>query len=376
MQFNRLEFTTFPRTWGIITIPENFVVYRGGTREPLLSTDPRFFSDFQTADMYSKMQPNYNTYACCTNELKLIDLRTLRYLFLEYVGYNKLLFGKEELGLINKIIFALGLIPIKNQLEYIQNNADTHTGLYHWKNKYPDEGNITDIEYDIRCNYEEIIGSGPMPMNFEENISYYMNFGNRISECSIDDYMVGLLKIIFQDTIDGYIAPRLETVWHNFNFHPELCLFNPSKSLQLCTKVPSNIDPDAHIPPINIGTLLGIRVIADYDMMLGGEGNNNEHTVCKKNDKFQYFKEIKHNFANEEDTKEKNIEIVKHWHILETKSESEIESKSVPIVPFFDIFNKNSPVLKSQVKSQVKKIQENTRNENTRKGIQYDLELF
>jgi hypothetical protein len=32
------------------------------------------------------------------------------------------------------------------------------------------------------------------------------SFGNRISECSIDDEVVALLKIIFGDTIDGYIS--------------------------------------------------------------------------------------------------------------------------------------------------------------------------
>ncbi len=359
MQFNRLEFNEFPRTWGVITIPENFVVYRGGTSPPLLKSDPRFFSDFNTADMYTRMQPNYKTYACCTNELKLMDIRTLKYLFLEYVGYNRLMFTDDELGLIKKIKFALGLIPIKNQLDYIQTYADVHTGLYHWKTKYPNPGNLSDVEYDIRCNYEEKIGNGPMHMNFEENIEYYMSYGNRISEGSIDDYMVGLLKIIFKDVIDGYIAPRLETVWHDFNFHSELCLFDPSKSLKLCTEVPSGVtDPDSYIPPINIGALLGTRVIADFDFMLGGgKEDGEERSKCARKDKFEQLKTLPQNFANENDTKTIQEEIKKHWKIEQV--EEDLSDKTVPFKEnFYEVFGNTS-------KTQVSKI--NTDNINTGK---------
>lgn len=392
MQYNRLEFTSFPRTWGIITIPENFVVYRGGTKPPILGSDPRFFSDFSTADMYTRIQQNYKTYACFTNELKLMDIRTLRYLFLEYVGHNRLMFTDDEIGLIKKIKFALGLIPIQEQFDYIHNYTDIHTGLYHWKNKYPDANNIHDIEYDLRCNYEIKIGNGAMPMNFDENISYYMNFGNRASECSIDDYMVGLLKIIFKDTIDGYIAPTLETIWHDFNFHPELCLFDPSKSLKICTEVPTGItDPDSFIPPINIGSLLGTRVVADFDMMLGGSPE--ERQACKKNES-TYFSEIKHNFTNDEDTTEKNIEVSKIWHVKEDSSNTGVE-KTVPILDFSDVFekgkvnsqftNQEKSQVKTQVSTQVKKITiQNSKINSKIKQIpkteiqdnRYDPELF
>lgn len=380
-QFNRLEFTEFPRTWGIITIPENYVVYRGGTTPPFLKSDPRFFSDFQTANMYTQIQPGYKTYACCVNELKLMDIRTLRYLFLEYVGYNRLMFSDEELGLIKKILFALGLIPLKEQLQYIQTGADIHTGLQHWKNKFPDENNISDLEYEIRCDYEAKTGGGPIPMNIDENIEYYMNFGNRISECSIDDYMVGLLKIIFQDTIDGYIAPRLETVWHDFNFHPELCLFNPSKSLKLCSEVPTSIpNPDAFITPIHIYTLLGTKKIADYNVVIGG-GNSNGSKCKIRKDKntiqSEQFKEIDQNFTNVTDTTKITSEIAEKWHAIKSSPEPD---KTVPIVSSDIFFNK---VPNSQAKkipnSQVKRTQVQRQTvQNTRNGIQdeVDPELF
>ncbi len=389
MQFNRLEFNEFPRTWGVITIPENFVVYRGGTGPPLLKSDPRFFSDFHTADLYTRMQPNYKTYACCTNELKLMDIRTLRYLFLEYVGYNRLMFTDDELGLIKKIKFALGLIPIKNQLDYIQTYADVHGGLYHWKSKYPDPGNLSDIEYDIRCNYEEKIGNGPMHMNFEENIEYYMSYGNRISEASIDDYMVGLLKVIFQDAIDGYIAPRLETVWHDFNFHSELCLFDPSKSLKLCTEVPTGVtDPDAYVPPINIGTLLGTRVVADFDFMVGG-GDEENRSKCERKDKLEQFKTLSQNFANENDTKTIQKEIKKHWKIEQV--EEDLSDKTVPFKEnFYEVFGKynssrknSSHVVKTNTGINSKIIKTNTGiNSKKENSIRietrdiYDPELF
>lgn len=271
---HRLDFTEFPRVWGLIHVPENYVVYRGGTKPPLLSTDPRFFSDFPTANEYTNMtnQRNgaqtYKTYGCCTKELRLMDLRTMRYLFWEYVGYNKLWFDDKELKLVEKALFALGLMSLKEQYEFIQRNANPSNGLGAWLQKY---ATLHEVYYDVECAF---VSYAPIDQfNIDAMMSHYVQFGNRISECSIDDEVVALLKNVFGDTVDGYIAPTFDTVWHDFRFNPELCLFDPSRSLKFTTEVPAHItNPDAIITPVSLSDiLLGYSTrIAEHDLVKGG----------------------------------------------------------------------------------------------------------
>lgn len=304
-KYHRLDFKSFPRVWGLIVIPENHVVYRGGTRPPQLSTDPRFFSDFPTASEYTRLTneqkgaQTYKTFACVTKEIKLVDLRTLRYLLQEYVGHNRLLFDDEELKLVKKTMFALGLMSLKEQYEYIKQNQNDDNGLSAWIEKFP---SLQDVYNSVEC---EFLSNAAAEFNVDNILTHYTAFGNRISDCSIDDEMVAVLKNVVGDTVDGYIAPEFDTVWHSFRFNPELCLFDPSASLKFCKEVPKGMtNPDVYVPPIDINDILlgySMRIAGEGDLMKGGsrDGVTFEGTCKMKTKKEDPTEALPKNFAYE-----------------------------------------------------------------------------
>lgn len=326
-KYYRVDFTSFPRVWGVINIPENFVVYRSGTRAPLLSTDPRFFSDFPTAKTYElMMNGSYKTYGCCLKDVKLMDLRTLRYLFWEYVGYNRLWFSDDELLLVKKALFALGLMSLDDQYQFIKAHHTEHTGLEGWLNKY---SSIEEVHYDIECS----MGDEPHSMiNRDKTLEHYNNFGNRISETSIDDEVVALLKSIFGDTIDGYIAPTFDTVWHDFRFNPELCLFDPSACIKFCTEVPPHVlDPDRIVPPIELPIIVAglYKNIAGSDYVKGG--GSLEGKACRLRNDVPPKEDS--NFANERDTSDVVRKVEAIW-----KSKPTRQDQSISEVPMKNIY--------------------------------------
>jgi hypothetical protein len=350
---HRLDFKEFPRVWGLIHVPENYVVYRGGTKPPLLSTDPRFFSDFQTANEYTSMtnQRNgaqtYKTYACCTKELRLMDLRTMRYLLQEYVGYNRLWFDDQELRLVEKAMFALGLMSLKDQYEFIKRYAHPSNGLELWLQRYP---TLQDVYYDIEC---ESLGNAPIDQfNIDAMMSHYVQFGNRISDCSIDDEVVALLKNVFGDTVDGYIAPTFDTVWHNFRFNPELCLFDPSHSLKFTSEVPSHVvDPDAIVTPISItDILLGYSTrIAEHDLVKGGARDGvTFNGSCKidknkKKDTQAAIDNLPRNFAYEGSSASSKVATVWKQEKLPPRNQNTSEKRPVEYkTDFFESITKSA----------------------------------
>lgn len=329
--YKRLEFNSFPRVWGIITIPSNFIVYRGGTKSPNLRSDPRFFSDFTTANVYTTTRPGYKTYGCATKELKLMDLRTMRYLFWEYVGYNRLYFDEKQLNLINKISFALGLMSLSDQYNFIQKYKDIeHKGLQLWANNFH---TINDILIKFNCS---VLSSFATQSNINELALHYSSFGNRISECSIDDEVVALLKLIFGETVDGYIAPILDSVWHDFQFNPELCLFDPNKSLGICSEVPIDIlDPDLIIPPINISVLLDItsdKIVkgqaGEFNYIKKGGQLKDQCPIINEEKQKEFINSIPVNFINEKETSDTWMRIKSIWEPSNNTNEIKINSSN------------------------------------------------
>lgn len=311
-KYSSLSFNYFPRVWGIITIPEKTIIYRGGTKKPNLGKDPRFFSDFDTARLYmnkvNEQKPgNYNVYACVTKELKLVDLRTLRHLFTEYIGYNDLLFNDDELNKIEIVKFAFGLMTLSEQFVFIKNNHNKFTGLKDWDEKYRTFRNVSN---DFNCS---LLEDAPEGFDIKRIEKHYMQYGHRISECSIDDIVVAFLKSIFGDTIHGYIAPFISSLWHGFNFPPELCLFDPNNSLKFSGQVPEKYinNPEIKVPEIDISVLLEViypkQKIAQRDYIKGGsngeEFEEGESCPIKTSDEYKnkkkFFENIPKNFTNE-----------------------------------------------------------------------------
>lgn len=319
-QYRRLEFTNFPRVWGTIIIPaRNFVVYRSGTKTPIFTNDPRFFSDFENANIYTKMNSNYKVYACILKELKLMDLRSMKYLLLEYVAHNKIWFNTQQLVIIEKALFALGLMPIQSQYEYLSNDIQN---LGEFVKIYPSLVNVYEA---IQCYQLKTPPNDIHQYDVNKYLTHLVGFGSRISSCAIDDEVVGLLKYLFGDTVDGYIAPTQETVWHNHNFHPELCLFNPNKSLSSVTDLPSNItNPDALIIPYSINDILlgyTIPTTKGYDLLRGGSEFTSECKVSTP------FLNIEQNFAYESETSQNIAKIWQEKTLENSKTNSKKSNK-------------------------------------------------
>lgn len=322
INFSNLRFSQFPRVWGIITIPENFICYRAGTKNPVLGNNPRFFSEYNIAKLYADEDNYYKIYACIINELKLVDLRTLRYLFIEYIGYNDLLFSEEELENINLTKFALGLMSLNDQHIFMTQNLQKYPGLDFWISKYD---TFADVLYDIEC--EKNINNDSSQFDIDKNEKLYSSFGQRISDCAIDDKVVAFLKNIFSDTIDGYISPHINSVWHGFNFPPELCLFTPNISLKKCGEVLDNNLKIINEPDVDISVLLNVTYplpkIAQKDYIKGG---GTQTCLLKTSDKYkeeqEKIKKIPKNFLYEKTLTNSNKNTVKYGNLYSNSSNS------------------------------------------------------
>lgn len=223
--YKELNFLHFPRVCGIIKIPLHTIIYITDNNKPRLGELPKFFTDHINSAIYKKKKEGYNIFTCSTNKINLMDIRSLKYLFVEYIGYNGIDFNKIDLILIEKTRFALGLMNIKDQYNFIINNIEKYPKLQLFKDTFPF---FNSLKKSINLN--KINKLDPILM------SHYLQFGHRCSEESIDNEVAIFLKNIFGNKIDGYISPHVESIWHNYNFHQEICLFTPKLLLNKCTK--------------------------------------------------------------------------------------------------------------------------------------------
>lgn len=275
--FLLLDFDEFSRVWGIIDIPENLAVFRSGSKAPYNNTKPRWFSKHETSNNYKTLNAKYENYTCILKKgVKLMDLRVLKYLFQEYVAYNIFpSLNKDEIDLINKTMFALGLMPLADQLEYLHRNADPErkNNYFNFWTNNPNYASVDSVKNIIKCYISK--NKNETDIDYSNKIKHYSEFGNRISDCKTDDIAAGLLKQIFGDTIDGYIAPKISSAWH-LNFHPEICLFNPQTSIESC-----EVTRGSHIAKESIriqNIISGANTVTGYVTKTGG---SIEEIVCQ-----------------------------------------------------------------------------------------------
>jgi hypothetical protein len=199
-----IRFEEFPLTWGIIDIPDNTVFYRTGDYLPTKENIPRWFSDFETASVYKQLKPSRTLFMCTTKKMKLIDLRVLRYIFMEDVLFKNKKFSPAESHFIKQVLFALGCLNFNEQLEM-----------------------INEMDDNLKCFF---IGDTKVKLKHAHWMLKSMGKGQRISIGEIDALMVQFFKHMYPD-VDGYIAPKIDTPWHNI-FHQEICLFDPQSVLK------------------------------------------------------------------------------------------------------------------------------------------------
>lgn len=232
-----LELAKFPMSTNYITLPQNIILYRSSRTPANRTTDVRFFSEYNIAQIYEDITTHNYVYEYkLITPTNLLDIRYLKYMMLELIlntrdlqfilnrnpetagDYGKALayvpitdttkvrhvVGKELLDFrkpkhvayVNAFLFAFGLVP----------STDQHT-IY--KDTF---GVLSELPNITR----------PEPFN---------HIGYRWSTMELDDLAVQLFKVNFEHIIDGYVAPIFNTHYHDGMFHQEICIFNPSKSL-------------------------------------------------------------------------------------------------------------------------------------------------
>lgn len=192
-----LTFKKFPIIFDPITIKQGFILYRySKTSDPINTTEPRFFSDYDTATYYDRSfgTGSKQIYACKMKQLFLIDIRLAKSFILE-LGIQA-----EEDGSMNR------------------NDA-----LREYYNLFMKAFGFMSLQKQLENTSQQNL---PSPIE---------NYGLRSSETSRDDKVVSFMKELFGDYFDGYIAPEMKAV-KNINehgyLHSEICLFNPSKCIE------------------------------------------------------------------------------------------------------------------------------------------------
>ena len=197
MEYN-LNFEKFPICFSPIHLPKWAVLYRYSQSliPPEKNMEPRFFGVYETAKTYDTTfgTDAHDIWACRMNELKLLDVRMMKFMLLEAL----------------KDIEPFWL-----------------TKLYTIK-----ENPITFSEI-IRIF---MFAYGLQPREQEVTPSLLSKYGNRQSYTNLDDIAIALMKFIFYPEFDGYISPFLPLA-NGASFLHEICIFDPSKSIDASTKI-------------------------------------------------------------------------------------------------------------------------------------------
>ena len=200
-----LSFENFPMYLSAINIPgEQICVYRASKTNPSTPTHPRFFGEFNVANLYinSPSGAGNPIWKCTFNKTSLLDIRMMRNMVVEA------LLQMDERKFNENVIFG---------------NQRKETFRYYVE--------IFMRAYGLRPMWERGLGAKNL-------IEPFQNFGLRSSIFDQDDVAVALLKYIFYPEFAGYIAPKFITQLEpsKINFHNEICLFNPSECFKTCEK--------------------------------------------------------------------------------------------------------------------------------------------
>jgi len=205
MPYN-LNFQKFPICFSTIHLPAGAVVYRGSSTDPNIPTDPRFYSTPDMAHLYVNRSKNGKVWTCTLKKLRLLDVRMMKYMLLEALAYM------DEPG-----------------LSRLLNTGSQSQAIGYYLESFM-------LSYGLRPMADQCEINLPKPLQ---------NFGYRKSYTDRDDYAVALMKYIFFPEFDGYIAPSLKqssTDPKAIEFHHELCLFDPSKSIESTEYRPKTVN--------------------------------------------------------------------------------------------------------------------------------------
>lgn len=170
---------------------------------------PTHYGNRSIAESYSS--PSTHKLGCfqTTRPIRVYDIRYLRIILRRLLSFRKQPGNIEAMG---HVAISHGICSFRDQIELLNIIIPASPGLQAMKDYYAME--IEGVPYERRPLREN-------PFSPE---------GIRVGETVNDALTLIFMKEVLQDHIDGYIAPRIRSVYHYNNentISSELVIFNP-----------------------------------------------------------------------------------------------------------------------------------------------------
>jgi hypothetical protein len=195
-----------------ILIPSNMVFFRGyDTKYPAISDRVTHYGSQQTASGYA-LDPGMALGAFTnTRLLRLFDYRYMR-LLLQQLFATRTQAAMQHLEPMARITMSYGLCALRDQLAIMRRLLPGSTGLAAVEAFYKNEIDGKDWENVPLC------------------VNPFTPEGIRVAETNNDARTLVFIKQVFGDMVDGFIAPRMSSPFHNEKegfVSAEMVLFNP-----------------------------------------------------------------------------------------------------------------------------------------------------
>ncbi len=207
-----------------IIIPENTLLWRGyDIRYPAIGERFAYYSGREIVTEYAKKEHRELGCFVTRKSLKILDIRFLSNILERIIQTNQ---SDKNINDFASSIISFGLCSLGHQIILL-------------KQRYRDI---------LKKNTEN---ANIMKESISKMIEYYKpnniieQKGIRVAETTNDGTTMAFLQELFKGLFDGFISPRLETVFHvekGGQLNPELILFNPKMSnLFQISRYPSNV---------------------------------------------------------------------------------------------------------------------------------------
>jgi hypothetical protein len=227
---NTYSFENFNYTDGYIYLPKNTIFYRGVDKNvsELIRDIPIYLGPKYIAKLYSGgVKENIKTIATFSS-IRLFDLRKIMNILPMIMDNSK---NKK---MCEMLMIAFGLCSYKDQIDLFGNFC-----VQMMQNEKIDKKIIPELKKKL--HYMDTFNWSTVKNGVAHNP--IIPRGIRIGEPNIDNKVMLILKELFKDVCDGYIAPKLFSPYHINNIaHEEIVIFNPKKELYEVLDVADDIE--------------------------------------------------------------------------------------------------------------------------------------
>lgn len=208
-----LHFKDFEFVHGPFLLPENVYIFRTENKHHKAPPNfPMFFGDIETGTLYKKLFPQRILKAYVFKKhIRVLDIRYIQAILPFLWGT---ITSPKEIDIMKKTSLALGLTSFNKQVELlyeIYNNASDY------------DKNILKTYVDTMVTFRD----SPTKPKWVNPVEVQ---GMRFSITHIDYMVVGFLKALFGDIVDGIIAPALHNPIYESSssrFYQEIIIFDP-----------------------------------------------------------------------------------------------------------------------------------------------------